>query len=235
MHYNQTSSRFKSFVESVTVEQIEQYSDDVRRGKIVCTLPACSRCNTPSAWFKRHEARRRHFKVVVDQLVQAVFCLLIRWKCPACNKKFTHYPNFAVPYKHYTLPTIMAFSRRYIEQAPVTYRSLIRDAHLGYAPPCDGAIDERQMVHSTIHRWISTLGSFTQTTRHALNLVLQADPSSSIARDLARISVHPKKYRSTFRKQLLVRCRQLLHLDDFYQLAFQSSIFPNLATLRRFI
>jgi hypothetical protein len=90
------------------------------------------------------------------------------------------------------------------------------------------------MAHSTTHRWISTLGSFTEITRQAQNLVLQANPSSSICRDLAGLSLHPKKYRSHSRQQILFRCRQLLHLDDFFRPAFQSSIFPNLATRFRF-
>ena len=40
-------------------------------------------------------------------LVYIVIGLLIRWKCPGFSKTFTQYPWFAVPYKRYTLPTII--------------------------------------------------------------------------------------------------------------------------------
>ena len=35
-------------------------------------------------------------------LIKAAFCSLIRFRCPGCGKTFCFYPDFAIPYKHYT-------------------------------------------------------------------------------------------------------------------------------------
>ena len=66
-------------------------------------LPSCRHCNTSSKDFKRHEARQRQFYVISENIVNVILGLLIRWKCSGCDITFTDYPEFAVPYKRYTV------------------------------------------------------------------------------------------------------------------------------------
>jgi len=212
------------FPASTAVEQIEEYTDKVVKGLVVCILPPCSGCNLKCAWFKRHEARRRIFYVVVDQIVHTVFGLLVRWKCPACGKTFTQYPDFALPYKRYTLPTILDFSSRYTESPTMTYRKTVRSAQLGYKG------SERQLEHSTVHRWLTGLGGLTKTVAYAADTLLQIAPSSSACLYAARLPVEPAKYRSDERKSLLQRCRRFFFFEAVARKLLFFSIFPKLAT-----
>jgi transposase-like protein len=177
-----------------------------------------------SEYFKRHEARQRQFYVVIDQFVQVVIGLLIRWKCPGCNKTFTDYPEFALPYKRYTLPMIKAYSHHYVDDDVMTYRGLIDNLPVEYPD------SEKQTDHSTVHRWISTLGDYSAIVRRAHDLIDQKDPGSTVCRESANLSVGPSKYRSYSRKQLLIHCRRLFKLENVYRRLFDVSIFPNLAT-----
>jgi hypothetical protein len=86
------------------------------------------------------------------------------------------------------------------------------------------------LAPTTIHRWITTLGRFTQTCRTALILLLQQNPGSSICRDLARLIIAQRKYKTNHRKKQLVGCRQLVIIEAFFQATFKTSIFTKLAT-----
>lgn len=59
-------------------KEIEAYSDAVRRNKITWNAAFCLLCGEPSESFKRHEARPRKFRIIVDQLVIIVICFVIR-------------------------------------------------------------------------------------------------------------------------------------------------------------
>jgi len=52
--------------------------------------------------------------IIVDLLVVAVYCALIRFICPGCKKTFTYYPDFAIPYKHYTRQSIIGYAGAYV-------------------------------------------------------------------------------------------------------------------------
>lgn len=230
MHYNQSKEPHKSFlIDSATKEQIEQHSELVRRGQSGCYLPACPRCNLTPDQFRRHDKRKRQFFLIVEQLLEVVIGLLARWKCPGCGKSFTQYPAFALPYKRYTLPTINFFSHKYAATDGMSYRKLVKETPVGYGPQ-EGKIIERQLDHTTIHGWIGTLGSFETIVRTAQDLILQADPVTTVCRDLLTLSVSPGKYRNKQRKERLLGCLKLFTLERFYGLLFSVSIFPNLAT-----
>ncbi len=94
----------------------------------------------------------------------------------------------------------------------------------GY-PQNDGTL-----APSTIHRWITTPVRFTQTCRTALILLLQENPGSSICRDLARLIIPQRKYKTNQRKKQLIGCRQLVIIEAFFQATFKTSIFTKLAT-----
>jgi hypothetical protein len=212
---------------SATQEEINAYQEKVQKNNITPhDLPPCWLCGGESAFFKLHAYRERRFLVIVQMMVEAVFATLARFKCPFCGKTFTRYPDFAIPHKHYTRQTIVFFSRAYVESDHATYKkALLVDQEVPGYP--DG---ERTLAGSTVARWISSLSCLVDTSRQALHLVLQKNPLSPIARQLAGLSVSPRKYRSIERKNTLMACRRLLMTEDIFQDLFGRSIFTNFAT-----
>lgn len=225
MYNSEKSDNIKHFFEdSATEKQIQEHTEKVRKGLVKCHLPRCWNCKTEPEAFSRHEARQRQFYVIIDDLVRMVLGLLIRWKCPGCGKTFTDYPDFAVPYKRYTVPTIKKYCGLYTEDHETSYRTIIINNAIGHLD------SERQLNHSTIHRWITSFGSYNKIVRTAQDLYLQAKPESSICRELALLSIPSKKYRTEKRKGILQKCRQLLKIEIKFHSFFSVSIFPYLAT-----
>ncbi len=217
--------------QSATLEEIKAYTELVRQGVIHCALPACPNCETSSDFFKRHDARERKFNVIDEQVVIVIISLLVRWKCPGCNVTMTDYPGFALPYKRYTLPTILTFCGHYVENHDATYRGIVNEYPLEYQPGSDSEMESPAMMeHSTIHRWITTLGSYSCIVNTATDLILQKEPASPLCRDLASLKISSKKYRSFLRKQFLQLCFRLLTLEAAFYSLFHVSIFPQLAT-----
>ena len=212
---------------TATLEDIKAYQQKVEKDKITPdNLPPCPRCSVESMFFKIHAYRERRFLIIIEMLIKTAYCSLVRFKCPGCNKTFTDYPDFAIPHKHYTQPSITEFSASYVESEDMTYQqAVIVDRNAPGYPQNDATL-----APSTIHRWITTLGRFTQTCRTALMLLLQQNPVSSICRDLARLIIPQRKYKTNHRKKQLVGCRQLVIIDAFFQAAFKTSIFTKLAT-----
>ena len=217
--------------QSASLEEIEAYTEMVRQGVIPCALPACPNCETSSDLFKRHDIRERKFNVISGQIVIVVISLLARWKCPGCNVTRTDYPGFALPYKRYTLPTILAFCGEYVENHDASYRGIVNEYPLEYqSKPNFDVKRPAMMEHSTIHRWISTLGGYSCIVNTATDLILQKDPASSLCRNLASLKVPAQKFRSQLRQQCLLLCLRLVTLDAVFHSAFHVSIFPQLAT-----
>jgi transposase-like protein len=212
---------------TATVEDIKAYQEKVEKDKITPdNLPPCPRCNVESLFFKIHAYRERRFLLIIDMIIKAAYCSLVRYKCPGCGKTFTDYPDFAVPRKHYTRKSLMGFSANYLESDDMTYRQavMVDNSAPGYPQ------SESTLSPSTIHRWIKTLGSFIRTCRKALTLVLQENPVLSICRDLALLTVPKRKYKTNTRRKHLINCRQLLIIEAFFQAAFKTSVFTKLAT-----
>ena len=89
---------------TATYEDIKAYQDRVEKNKITPhSLPSCPRCHVESSFFKIHAYRERRFLIVVEMIIQRVFCTLIRFSCPGCGKTMTFYPDFAVPHKQFTI------------------------------------------------------------------------------------------------------------------------------------
>lgn len=217
----------------LTCADIASYSSDVLRNKIPCRIPACPICNTQPSFFKRHQARTRKFRILCDALIHTVLCLVIRWKCPGCNKTSTQQPPFALPCKRYTRDAILDRSGCYLEDEASTYRSTVLEegAEIFHASTAgeDGPI-YKALSHTTPYRWITTLGGFREIPRRAQDLILQKKPASTVCRDLAALEISPKKYVKTVREGVLKRCRQLIHLEAHFRAAFRASIFPFFAT-----
>jgi hypothetical protein len=211
---------------TATLEDIKAHQLKIEKGKIrPDNLPPCPRCSVESEFFKIHAYRERRFLIIIEMLIKAAYCSLLRFKCPGCGKTFTHYPDFAIPQKHYTRPTITGFSARYLNSEDITYRQalMVDDSVPGYPQ------NDATLAPTTIHRWVTTLSRFIQTCRTALTLLLQENPVSSICRNLARVVIPQRKYKTKQRKKQLINCQQLMIVEAFFQATFKTSIFTKLA------
>jgi len=212
---------------TATLEDIKAHQQRVEKNKIIPdNLPPCPRCRVRSEFFKIHSYRERRFLIIIEMLIKAAYCSLVRFGCPGCGKTFTHYPDFAIPHKHYTQPSITGFSERYVDSDDMTYQKtvMVQGSIPGY-PQTDATL-----APSTVHRWITTVGQLPQTCRKALALLLQEAPALRICRDLACLIVTQRKYRTQQRKKQLAGCRQLLIIEGAFQAIFNKSIFTKLAT-----
>lgn len=209
---------------SATRQQIEEYDRKVRKNQIPCMLPCCVRCQAAADQFYRHEIRLRTFWIIENQLIIAVLCMVIRWKCKACKKTITAQPDFALPRKRYTLPTILSLCGAYVTEDRLTYRDVVIRHPFGHEK------SDAMLSHTTVFRWTDTLGGYPEITGKALDLILQKDPVSSICRDISGLQIAPRKYRSSERKQTLKDCIRFLGIEIEYRGVFKKSIFPILAT-----
>jgi len=224
-NYNETAPAIKHFNNvSATIKQIREYTKQIRSNQVKCNLPSCRNCETSSKYFKRHQARQRQFYVISENIIRIILGLLIRWKCPVCGKTLTDYPEFAVPYKRYTVPTIRRYAGLYTENEQASYRIIIIKSSIGYPD------SEKQLSHTTVHRWITGLGGFSKTLAKAQELYLQAKPQSGIIRELASISIPSEKYRTKYRKSIFQKCQHLLRMELEFFAIFRTSIFTRLAT-----
>jgi hypothetical protein len=211
---------------TTTLEQIKAHQLLVEKDKITPhNLPACLRCGVDSALFKLHAFRERRFLVIVEMLIQAAFCTLVRFRCIGCGKTFTDYPDFVIPHKHYTRPTIMGFAGAYVESEKMTYeQALMVDKNV---PGYRGS--ERTLAASTIYRWVTTIGGLIQTRQKSLALLLQQNPISSVCHHLAHLVISKRKYKTRRRKALLLDCFRMLITEAFFLTTFKTSIFTKLA------
>ena len=215
---------------TATLADIKAHQRKVEKDKITpYNLPPCPRCRVESEFFKIHAYRERRFLIIIEMLIKAAYCSLVRFKCPGCDKTFTDYPDFAIPHKHYTRPSITGFSASYLESDHMTYQQAVMVDNSAPGYPFHHQHAHQSGNQTTIHRWITTLGRFTQTCRTALILLLQENPVSSICRDLARLIIPQRKYKTNQRKKLLIGCRQLVIIEAFFQATFKTSIFTKLA------
>jgi len=210
---------------SASICEISEYSEKVRRNENPFPVCCCPKCQAKPDFFIPHDKKTRKFRVIIDQVIHIENGLLTMWKCPECGKCFMGYPPFAMPYKRYTVPTIRAFTQRYVEDDAMTYRRLINET-----PILSSTSPEWELNHSTIHRWVSTLGWMDQTVAIAQDLVLQKDPASTICRELAGLTIPARKYIRETRKNLLLTCRRLVKIEKQFFSLFHVSVFHQLAT-----
>jgi len=214
---------------TATLEDIKAYQEQVEKNKIIPdSLPPCPICKVESIFFKLHGYRDRRFLIIVEMIIETVFSSLVRFKCPGCNKTFTWYPDFAIPHKHYTRQSAMGFAGTYVGSDDMEYeRAVMVDRSAPAYPKSEDS--GKSLAPSTVHRWVSALGSFVETAQKALELILQENPASTLCRALAMLRVNPKKYRSQAREEILLNCSKLILIEDSFQSAFRCSVFTNLA------
>jgi hypothetical protein len=212
------------------LEEIQIYTESVRKGKIHCGVKICRTCGKAPCEFKLHERRKRTFLVVLERLVHRLPSLLPRWKCPLCKGSFTLYPDFALPRKRYVRQSVFQFSQRYLDEDRTSYRKAAKEQGLPvfYHGESEKTIDDRTLAHSTLHRWLTFFASLTRTVREALRLVKAKSPGSGIFRKI--LPVPPWKFQSEERKRALDTCQRLFAAEREYRAIFEISIFPRLAT-----
>jgi hypothetical protein len=96
-----------------------------------------------------------------------------------------------------------------------------------YDSEVEGRIDDRELAHTTVYRWITSLSLYTPIVRRALRLIRGRSPKSTIFRELDPIL--PRKYRSPERRRILQRTRRLFQVEAVYRILFHASLFPVLA------
>jgi len=220
-------------------EMIKDYNRRVVEDQIRCDLEICPRCENKPDTFKRHDVRQRSVLVMVERLIIKVMTWMVRRKCSLCGKTFTDYPPFALPYKRFVSQEILERSLRYLRDDTMTYERSTRELVLGQAngraPPrrplpifYDDPGKAGRLAPSTVHRWISTLGSLPKTLQTAMSLLLEKDA------DIHRqsLDVPPRKYRSQERRRGLLDALRLLHAEGRFRTVFRCSIFPKLAISR---
>lgn len=220
---------------SEVIRMVKEYTGLVLSGRIQCPFETCPKCTLQPTQFKQHDTRYRYFFVIEGAVVKRMTSMITRWKCPLCAQTFTLYPDFALPYKRYLLLDIIRLATRYLVEDRLAYRRVVlwNNIQIIHEIPRDGEVPG--LAHTTLYRWITGLGKMYRTTAKALDCIKQKMPESNIFREVGALSVHPKKYRSQQRRELLVRCRTLLRVQDEFVRVFSSalrkiSIFPKLAT-----
>lgn len=191
----------------------------------------CPHCQEHPDRFRLHDRRGRTFLLVVARVVYRIPSLLSRWKCPLCRGTFTLYPPFALPRKRYVREFLFERGRNYLQRDELSYRRAVEVEGMPVfydGRREDGGIDERSLSHSTLHRWLSSLGALVETLRAALRLVRSKSATSDLFRRIFALA--PSKYRSEDRKQSLQTGLRLLETEEEYRACFARSIFPELAT-----
>lgn len=183
---------------TATLEAIKAYQQKVEKNKITPdTLRPCPRCNLEPQYFKVHAYRERRFLIIVEAIIEVVYCALVRFRCTRCGKTFAFYPDFALPHKHYTRQTAERFSSIYLQDDRKTYKDAVMTG--------DGLPTHLETGHalapSTIHHWITTLAG-----------ILMAYQQTASARRW-RTQICGKKYRTRTRKAVLLRCQDFLALS----------------------
>lgn len=214
------------------VQMVKDNTQNILHGHVVCDYTFCPKCHQEVDSFKLHEKRTRIFLVLVENIVNRVLSLITRWKCPSCGKTFTLYPEFALPYKRYVLPSIMDRCWVYLEDDSQAYRRAVTSDNAEFyhqESSEDGSCPV--LAHSTLHRWITSLSGLLETMRCALEHIKQKAPHTGIFRKMAALRIPGKKFRSQHREKQLLRCLRLLLVHDKFIQIFSTSIFPKFATM----
>jgi hypothetical protein len=189
---------------TATYKDIKAYQNQVEKNQITPHgLAPCPRCNLTSLHFKLHAYRERRFLIIVEMLVKAVYCTLVRFRCPDCGKSVTRYPDFAMPHKHYTRQTVESFSRSYVQDDEKTYE----DAVLTDDGVPERPVSGRALAPSSIHRWISTLADLIIANYDALKKSLAPKGAAPLFEDPDALQVPEKKYKTRKRRNCLLVCR----------------------------
>lgn len=199
---------------------LREFSKNIE--KSTKTLPiTCPYCNGNNLDFKVHAYRDRKFLLIIDHFVTEAFGKLCRWKCPECDRTFTHYPDIIERYKRYTFQ-LYFLCHFFLESIDQSLRKTVktdrnnnlaegrskRAYNINYLSDKDKG---RSLSHSTIWRWILNIKLLKRLIR-VLNTI-----GVSVFKGLPEI--YPFKYRSEKRKH------DLRAFEEFYNIFTRSGKF----------
>lgn len=191
------------------LQEVKSFRSAVKQGLRPCGVTSCPLCGfepDQNRCFKLHACRERNFLIVHDGVAVVINTALPRWRCPECRRTFTEYPEFAVPYRRYTVPQIRQCAVAYTSIDDHTYRAAVRCGRLPIFhidPQADQhqveTACDRALAHTSVFHWVTALGTEQQTAELATARVFEP----------AR-----RKYRSETRRRILVRCYQSVTAAD---------------------
>jgi len=215
--------------------QVKDYNHAVETNSFHCQRKACPHCLVSSD-FSRHDCTRRQFLVRVfdpeldEFVIEVILSWRVRFRCRQCQKVFTEYPPFALPYKRFVKQEVLGKAQNYLDRQPpdarATYRESLREKRypLGYANQNKG----RQLSHVTLWRWLSWLGSLKNLVQQATQLILQKDPRADVHRQSCPIA--DAKVRSAERRRTLEQATRAIHVADVFFAYFGVSLFTHFGT-----
>jgi hypothetical protein len=180
---------------------IDSHNQSVSSKTFVQPTGPCPKCYSELAKFRVHEYRKRPLLYIVDVFVYHAIAVFIRWKCSVCNKTFIEYPPFALPNKQYISINIEQLCKKYIEDPLSTYRKIA--PNIGYQNDAPTVIDERQLSHSTLWRWIPCLEQMSQNLANLLNLTCKQLFDHPFFSNNIQYAIPARKYRTQNRKDTL--------------------------------
>ena len=141
------------------IDEIKHFSQKARSKSLVY-YGFCPYCRAKAHMdnFRQHAYRTRTFYVIANQMTYSIMGHLPRWKCKACNRTFTEYPNVVTAQRRYTTPQITKLLRRK-DTTAMSYRNCV--LHVGRPIFHGNAFFKSQQMsdsisvlsYSTLHRW----------------------------------------------------------------------------------
>jgi hypothetical protein len=187
-------------------------------------LKHCPRCQSKNVVYKQHDCRTRNLRYLENFLVKTFQLILFRWKCTVCEKSFTVYPAFLLPYKRFITPSICQLCQQYLRMGEATYRQIVHPEERHYAYVDD---DNKELSHVSLWNWFNSLSIFAEYARKGVQLLLRTVPESSIHRDI--IPINSRKYKSDDRKHCLEQTELVLRVvRHFHEHNIDVKIFPTI-------
>lgn len=211
------------------LDLVNEHTIAVQGGRVYWRCgDSCPKCEGQPPRCEPRYLRERWFYPVVDGYVDPVRSFVLCLRCPLCRRIFTDYPAFASPYKRYLLPEFVRRSKDYVTVDERTYRRGVQENRMavGYASGND--IDERQLTHTTLWRWVGFFGRMERTLRGSLRWLQEKDNTLPLFRHPCLVPT--RKYRSRERKLLLQTALRLFDLEPVFVRLSSRSLFPEFAT-----
>jgi len=167
-------------------KEIKDYNQSVLDLSFECRRDTCPGCKKVPD-FAKHDVSPRQFRIREDDLICVVASWRVRFRCRDCRKVFTEYPPFALPYKRFAKPVIIAQAKHYLGNDH-SLRQSVRGTHTPLAYDGPQGQQGQQLSRSTVWKWLTWLGGLKETLRRVTGLVLEKDPQANPARNVPLIS-----------------------------------------------
>lgn len=187
-------------------------------------FPACCPACLEAGTLRVHELRPRGFWCCLLNQVERVASTVLRVACRVCDSRTTVLPAFALPHKRYVASDLIDASQRYLLDDEATHESATKVEGRPVFHSTMGATRAR----STVHRWITFLGSLTTILGNGTELAKEADVTFSPLAEMLHVS--KRRYRTDARCEVLGRAHLLLRVRSRLARALKYEIFPTVAT-----